>query len=93
MLGNKLSDYMLEVQRYVQREQTLGALGKVEALYKPIANGISMRTRDDVIDNYEVKPTAEYFTIIFVVGELSVIVSCILPMVYLSSLKPKEIML
>lgn len=92
-LGNQLSDYMLEVQRYVQRQQNLGALANVEALYKPIKDGLTMHTRDDVIDNFEVKATSEYFVVIFVVGEVSVMISCIIPMAYLTRLKPKEILL
>ena len=92
VLGDKLSDYMLEVQRYVQREQEIG-IPNLKPTYKPVKNGISIQTRDDIIDQYEVQPTAEYFLTIFIVGELSVIVSTILPMMYLSSLKPKEIML
>lgn len=91
-LGDKLSGYMLEVQRYVQRENSLG-VPNLKPIYKPVKNGISLKTRDDVIRNYEVKPTMEYFLIIFVVGEVSVLVSTILPMAYLSSLKPKDIML
>lgn len=91
-LGDKLSDYMLDVQRYVQREQEIG-IPNLKPIYKPVRNGISIQTRDDIIDQYEVQPTAEYFLTIFIVGELSVIVSTILPMMYLSSLKPKEIML
>ncbi|MBR5794674.1 MAG: ABC transporter permease [Erysipelotrichaceae bacterium] len=91
-LGDKLSNYMLEVQRYVQREQEIG-IPNLKPTYKPVRNGISIQTRDDIIDNYEVKPNMEYFLTIFVVGELSVIISTVLPMMYLSSLKPKEIML
>ena len=83
---------MLDVQRYVQREQEIG-IPNLKPIYKPVRNGISIQTRDDIIDQYEVQPTAEYFLTIFIVGELSVIVSTILPMMYLSSLKPKEIML
>ena len=52
-----------------------------------------VKKANDVIDQYEVKPNVEYFLTIFVVGELSVIISTVLPMMYLSSLKPKEIML
>ena len=92
-LGNKLSDYMLDVQRYVQREQQLGALAKVPVLYKPVDDGISLQNRDDVIDNYEVKPNLEYFVTIVIVSQASVLISCVIPIVYLSSLKPKEIML
>ena len=92
VLGDKLSDYMLDVQRYVQREQEIG-IPNLKPIYKPVRNGISIQTRDDIIDQYEVQPTAEYFLTIFIVGELSVILSTILPMMYLSSLKPKEIML
>ncbi|MGN1343100.1 MAG: hypothetical protein ACI4U3_00875, partial [Traorella sp.] len=78
---------------YVQRQQNLGALANVEALYKPIKDGLTMHTRDDVIDNFEVKATSEYFVVIFVVGEVSVMISCIIPMAYLTRLKPKEILL
>ena len=92
-LGDKLSNYMLDVQRYVQREQALGDIAKYTPIYTPVKNGISLQTRDDVINNYEVKANVEYFMIIFVVGELSIIISSVLPMVYLSSFKPKEIML
>ena len=91
-LGDKLSNYMLEVQRYVQREQEIG-IPNLKPIYKPVRNGISIQTRDDIIDNYEVEANLEYFLTIFMVGELSVIISTVLPMMYLSSLKPKEIML
>ena len=60
---------------------------------QPIDGALSLKTRDDVIDNYEIKPSVEYFAIIYAVGELTVIVSCVAPIWYLCSLKPKEIML
>lgn len=92
-VGNKLSRYMLEVQRYVKREQDLGYLAKLPVIYKPIKDGLTMSTRDEVIDLYETKPTAEYFTILYSSATLTVLVSCVLPMMYLTHLKPKEILM
>lgn len=92
-VGNKLSNYMLEVQRYVQREQDLGYISKLPVIYKPLSSPVEMKTRDDVIDLYTTKPSVEYFTVLYVVGTCTVIVSCILPMMYLVRLKPKEIMM
>ena len=92
-LGNKLSDYMLEVQRYVQRDQNLSAFSGIPVIYNPIEDGFVFNTRDDLINNYEIKPSVEYFVVMFFVGELTVIISCSLPLVYLLSLKPKEIMI
>lgn len=92
-LGNKLSDYMLEVQRYVQREQALGVITQLPVIYKPIDGGISGFTRDEIIDSYEMTPDLNYFITLFVVNELTVVLSCGLPMLYLTRLKPKDIML
>ena len=92
-LGNKLSDYMLEIQRYVQRQQKMGALAHLPVIYKPIEGGLTMNTRDEVIDNFEVQADAEYFVTLYVISGLSVVVSCMVPVGYLMSLKPKEIML
>ena len=92
-LGNELSDYMLEVQRYTKRNQELGVLAKLPVLYTPVEDGLTYFTRDEVIDNYEISPDMEYFGIMFMIGELTVMLSSVLPMVYLINLKPKDIML
>ena len=92
-LGNKLSDYMLEVQRYVQRDQAMGVIAELPIIYKPIEDGISGYTRDEMIDTYEIIPDAKYFITLFLVNEITVILSCGIPMMYLSRLKPKDIMI
>lgn len=92
-VGNKLSDYMLEVQRYVKRKQDLGVIADLPVLYKPIKDGLTSYSRDEVIDNYNAKPTGEYFAVLYAVGEITIIVSCVVPMAYLTCLKPKDIMI
>lgn len=93
LLGNALSDYMLEVQRYVQRQQSLVAYAGLPVLYKPVENGVTNKTRDELMKNYEVEPSVEYFVTMLIVGELTIIASCGLPLLYLTKLKPKDIMI
>lgn len=92
-VGNKLSKYMLEVQRYVKREQNMGILAKLPVTYKPIKDGLTMQNRDQVIDNYTTKPTAEYFIVLYTTASFTIILSCAFSLVYLNKLEPKEIMI
>ncbi len=89
-VGNKLSNYMLEVQRYVRRQQDLGKLANIPAIYKPVKNGMTTYSRDDIIDNYRLEVGKEYFAILYAVGEMTVIVACIAPLAYMVRLKPKD---
>lgn len=91
-LGNKLSDYMLEIQRYVQRQQNLGDLANLPVIYKPMFSD-RLDTRDAVIDNFAIEADAQYFVTLYVVGEVTVLISCGFSMIYLTRLRPKEIMM
>lgn len=91
-LGSKLSDYMLEVQRYVQRQQDMGPLANLPVIYKPL-NSDKLNTRDAVIDNFAIEADAQYFVTLYAVGEVTILISCGLSMIYLTKLHPKEIMM
>ena len=91
-LGSKLSDYMLEVQRYVQRQQDMGQLAKLPVIYKPL-NSDRLNSRDAVIDNFAIEADAQYFVTLYAVGEITILISCGLSMIYLTKLHPKEIMM
>lgn len=92
-LSKGLSDYMLDVQRYTERQQDFGQYVDIPIIYRPAEDVLTTLTRDDVMDSYEVKPSIEYFAILFIVGELTVLVSGSISMIYLIKLKPKEILI
>ena len=50
-------------------------------------------TRDAVIDNFAIEADAQYFVTLYVVGEVTVLISCGFSMIYLTRLRPKEIMM
>lgn len=92
VIGNKLSDYMLEVQRYVKRKQDLGDIADLPVIYKPVVFEDDY-SRNGIIDGYEVEVSAEYFVTLYSVGTITVIISCAIPLMYITKLKPKEIMM
>lgn len=93
LLGNSLSDYMLEVQKYTERQQDLGIIADLPVIYKPVEDGLTVLTRDDIIDNYNIELSIEYFAVLFAVGEFSVLIASSISIIYLLKLKPKEIMM
>ena len=49
--------------------------------------------RDGIINNYEAEVSVEYFVTLYSVGVATVIISCAIPMVCISKLKPKDILM
>ncbi len=90
-LGNGISDYMMQIQSYVKREQELG----IRAQYTPYNSSETLEkySRENILAEYQNEINAQYFLILFVVGESSVLLSCLIPMIYMIHLKPKEILL
>lgn len=89
-LGNQLSNYMMQVQATTQRNQQLGNKAQYTP-YRPVS--LEEISKEEVLANYENKFTMDYFMTLFVIGEMTVLVSCILPMVGMTFMKPKEIMI
>lgn len=91
-IGNKLSDYMLEVQRYIKRKQDLGDIADLPVIYKPVEfeNDYS---RNGIINNFEATYSAKYFVTLYSVGTVTMVISCIIPMAYITKLKPKDILM
>lgn len=91
-VGNKLSDYMLEVQRYVKRKQDLGGIADLPVIYKPVVFEEDY-SRNGIIDGYETEVSAEYFVTLYSIGTITMIISCAIPMAYITKLKPKDILM
>ena len=91
-IGNKLSDYMLEVQRYVKRKQDLGDIADLPVIYKPVVFEEDY-SRNGIIDGYETEVSAEYFVTLYSIGTITMIISCAIPMAYMTKLKPKDILM
>ncbi len=92
VIGNKLSNYMLEVQRYVKRKQDLGVIANLPVIYKPVTFDGDY-SRDGIINSYETEVSVKYFATLYAVGSVTVIISCIIPMAYIRKLKPKDILM
>lgn len=91
-IGNKLSDYMLEVQRYVKRKQDLGDIADLPVIYKPVVFEEDY-SRNGIIDGYETEVSAKYFVTLYSIGTITMIISCAIPMAYITKLKPKDILM
>lgn len=89
-LGNQLSSYMMNVQTATQRDQQLGNKAQYTP-YRPAS--LEEYKREDVLKQYENQLSADYFITLFIVGEITVMISSILPMVLLTRMKPKDIMI
>lgn len=90
-LGNQLSDYMMQVQSYVSREQDLGNRAQYTP-YNPTET-TEAYSRENVMAAYQNELNADYFITLFVVGEFTVILSSMAPIAYMTRLKPKDIMI
>lgn len=89
-LGNQLSDYMMQVQNYVKREQDLGN----RVYYTPYnKNDLEEYSRENIVENYQNELTGDYILTLYGIGEVTILISCIAPLVYMTRLKPKDIMI
>ena len=79
-----------QVQNYVKREQDLGN----RVYYTPYnKNDLEEYSRENIVENYQNELTVDYILTLYGIGEVTILISCIAPLVYMTRLKPKDIMI